>query len=485
MSSKQSDPFGHATRRNAGSIGARLSLLFMVASGLLLLIATVFLYFGAVRTLRHQDERLLASKIRVVRTLLKDPAHAKGLESEIEHEAGEEQALKYFIRVLDPRSGVVLATPEMDALLPTGIFPPLATAGSLGVAIRPHRQLRREYLLLTGDAQAAGDRPGTRLIQIALDTTPNREILAEYRRWLLFALGAGTIFSGLAGMLVARDGLRPLREITQAAREVRASSLEARLQPETWPEELQELATAFDAMLDRLQGSFARLTEFSGDIAHALRNPVNNLRGEAEVALTQARTPDEYRQTMASMLEELDRLSKLVENLLFVARADHPESAIKRASFPVAAEMNAVREFYEALAADRQIAVTCEGEATVEGDPTLVRRAVSNLLGNALKHTAPGGAVWLTAVTRPDCAVEIAVRDNGRGIPGESLPRLFDRFYQVRPTAGSPARGVGLGLAIVKSIMRLHGGEVQVTSTIGVGTTFVLRFPPPGNRTKL
>ncbi|MBA3850551.1 MAG: hypothetical protein C0502_11250 [Opitutus sp.] len=213
-------------------------------------------------------------------------------------------------------------------------------------------------------------------------------------------------------------------------------------------------------------------------MAHALRNPINNLRGEAEVALSRARSTEEYQQALTSSLEEYDRLARMIDALLFIARADEATTAVERRRFAARAEMEAVREFYEALAAEKQVRVLCEGEATLEADSMLVRRAVSNLLANALNHTPAGGTITLAAGATAT-AVEIVVSDTGGGIPSEHVPRVFERFYQVDKTRDEPAKGAGLGLAIVQSIMRQHGGIAELTSVVGKGTRVILRFPGP------
>lgn len=230
-------------------------------------------------------------------------------------------------------------------------------------------------------------------------------------------------------------------------------------------------------MLDRLQGSFNRLNEFSAEIAHALRHPINNLRGEAEVALTRARSTEEYRQVISSSLEEYERLSRLIDGLLFIARTDDPRAALDRVTFSARPEMDAVRDFYEAFAAERKVEVTCEGDATVTGDPVLVRRAISNLLGNALRHTPAGGRVTLSARPLADGAAELSAADTGCGIRPEHLEQVFERFFQADKTRAANGDGAGLGLAIVRSIMRLHGGSATARSVLSEGTTITLRFP--------
>jgi two-component system heavy metal sensor histidine kinase CusS len=465
--------------RRPWSITGRLALLYAGSTTVLLLFAVGFLYWGLKESLAREDRALIRGKLQVLRTLLRDRHdNADVLVSEVEHEAEANELLKYYLRVLDARGRVLIETPGMAGFLPVLLFPeptPLRAGAPPIVQCQPAPG--RCYLLLVGEAAAGPDSSERRVIQIALDVAHNNAFLADYRWKLLAVLGAGTVFAAVAGVGVTLAGLRPLRAIARAIQGITASKLNARLEAERWPGELRQCAVAYDAMLDRLQDSFSRLTEFSAEIAHAMRNPINNLRGETEVALTRARTPEEYRQVLGSSLEEFARLSNMIEGLLFIARADDPRTAFERVRFPVRREMNAVGEFYDALAEERGVTVTCEGDAELTGDPMLVRRALSNLLGNALKHTPAGGRVTLTARALGASGAEITVADTGGGIEPEHLPRVFDRFFQVDKTRDTTAKGAGLGLAIVRSIMRLHGGEAAITSTVGQGTTVTLRFP--------
>jgi two-component system heavy metal sensor histidine kinase CusS len=283
---------------------------------------------------------------------------------------------------------------------------------------------------------------------------------------------------GGGGFLLARAGLRPLTAITRAARRIRSTTLHERLAAAALPAELRDLALTFNAMLDRLQDAFTRLSQFSADLAHELRTPVNNLRGEVEVALGQERTPEEYRHVLHSCLEECGRLAALIDTLLFLARAESPATVIARRPVDVAAELRAVRDFFEAAAHEAGVAlvVPTAGPVPADADPVLLQRAVVNLVANALRHTPAGGTVTLTTAAE-DGRVRITVADTGRGIAAEHLPRLFDRFYRVDAARSADAGGVGLGLALVKGIARLHGGEVNVTSTPGQGACFTLMIP--------
>jgi two-component system heavy metal sensor histidine kinase CusS len=270
--------------------------------------------------------------------------------------------------------------------------------------------------------------------------------------------------------------------MAETTRRIRSTTLNERIALAGLPAELSLLARTFNAMLDRLEESFERLSRFSADIAHELRTPVNNLRGEAEVALGKPRAPEEYREILGSSLEECGRLSRLIDSLLFLARAESPQVEICREAVDVGRELEAVRDFYDAAAADAGITLTAQAPAGIVADldRTLFQRAIGNLVANALAHTPPGGSIRLTATADRDGA-RVVVADTGGGIPRENLPHVFDRFYRVDGARSTASGRVGLGLAIVKSIATLHRGSAEITSEVGRGTQVALFFPrPPG-----
>ncbi len=468
-----------ALLRPPWSITGRLTVLYVGSTAALLLVASGFLYYGLKESLGRQDDAIINGKLQVVQMLLRDhPDKPDALASELEHEALSNQVLKHYLRILDTRGRVLMETPGMSAFLPVMVFPaPPGTGGETSTTMTRTVPPDQHYRLATKETAIGAGATERRILQGALDVAHNEILLADYRWKLLVALSVGTLLAAIAGIGVTHAGLRPLAILARTTQRITASKLDERLASDNWPVELQDFAVAFDAMLDRLQDSFRRLEAFSADIAHAMRNPINNLRGETEVALTRARTPEEYRHTMASTLEELERLSRMTEALLFIARADNPQTSLERVAFDARREMDAVREFYEALASEHHVTVECAGNAPLVGNPMLVRRAVSNLLANALKYTPAGGRIALRATPRPDGSVEITVTDTGEGIAAEHLPHVFDRFFQVNKTQASTTHGAGLGLAIVQTIMRLHGGTASIASTPGQGTTVTLVFP--------
>jgi len=330
-----------------------------------------------------------------------------------------------------------------------------------------------------------GSRPARMdTVQIAIDVSQKEALLARYRYWFWAILATSVAIFPLVGYRIARQGIRPVEEIANTARHISSTNLRERIHPEGYPSELASLAGTFNQMLDRLEESFERISRFSADIAHDLRTPVNNIRGEAEVALARARTLDEYREVLGSCLEETVRLSNLISDLLFLARAENPLGHLHWARVNLGELLDSVREYYDGAAAEGGISLITENRdepVIAELDRMLMQRAVGNLVANAVAHTPPGGSVILQANAEAN-SVRIEVSDTGVGIPPEALPRVFDRFYRVDPSRCQASGGTGLGLAIVQSIMVLHNGNAEIHSQPGHGTRVTLRIPVAASR---
>src|SRR5216117_1126004 len=263
--------------------------------------------------------------------------------------------------------------------------------------------------------------------------------------------------------------------MTQSFGRIGPDQLKERIGSAAWPSELQPLAIAFDEMLKRLDDSFTRLSQFSADLAHELRTPIANMIGEAQVALTRDRTAAEYRETIESTVGECERLSRIVDNLLFVARVDAAREPIARKRFDARLAVEKIAEFYQTSADEHHVTITCSGDGQIYADPDLFERAVANLLDNALRFTPEHGSIHI-ALSERNAGFEVAVSDTGCGIAPEHLPRVFDRFYRAESSRGSD--GAGLGLALVKSIVDLHSGSATIESNVDRGTTVKLTFPP-------
>jgi len=298
--------------------------------------------------------------------------------------------------------------------------------------------------------------------------------MKQFAALLVAVLALGVAAAAIIAWSVTKRGLRPLGKMTHALKRAGPKQLHERVTTVGWPRELQPLAVAFDEMLARLEDSFVRLSQFSADIAHELRTPIGNIRGEAEVALRRSRSPEEYHEVIESTVAECEHLGHIVDNLLFLARTEAAEGHLQRTSFNGRAAIEKIAAFHEPIAEEQHLTIRCEGEATFVADEMLFERAVNNLVENAVRHTPAGGSIEITVANR-DANSEVSVKDNGSGIAAEHLPRVFDRFY--RADSARSSEGVGLGLALVKSIMDLHGGTAVIESEVGRGTTVTLTFP--------
>lgn len=476
MSSKNADA---PQQRRSWSIARRLTVLYCLSAFVLLSLASGYLYWGLKNNLAEEDHELLGDMVNVIRFIMRDrPDDLSALREEVEWESAARRFSKYYTRILDASNQVIMVTTGMEALVPASEFPaPLPEPEPLRQSLEWDSPGGRTFLLASAIGQLGTNAPQLRVIQIALDVTPEAGILADYRAKLGMVLLLGLAASAAAGVWIARQGLRPLEEITRATQLVTASQLNERIGESPWPAELSVLAMEFDRMLGRLQDSFTRLSQFSADLAHELRNPINNLMGEAEVALSRSRSPDEYRGVLESNLEELHHLARMIDSLLFIARADHAQTRLELKPLEARGEIQAVLDFHEAEAAEHEVQLSGHGDATIHADPTLLRRALSNLISNALAHTPAGGHIRVSAEKGSGDSVNLSVADDGKGIPPEHLPRVFDRFYRVDPARSRHTTGTGLGLAIVRSIAELHDGAASIESQPTKGTVVTMRFP--------
>ncbi|WP_445177629.1 heavy metal sensor histidine kinase [Pseudomonas sp. McL0111] len=313
-------------------------------------------------------------------------------------------------------------------------------------------------------------------LTLLLDITHHQHFLQRMQHLIWLTVGLSALATALLGAWAARSGLRPLRRMSAVARGISAQSLNARLPEEQMPPELAEMAHSFNAMLGRLDDSFQRLSAFSADIAHELRTPLSNLLTHTQVTLTRPRPIEDYREALHSNLEELQWMAQLVNDMLYLAKADHGLLMPKREPLDLAHESDVLLEFFAPLAEDARVKLSRTGTAQIEGDRSMLRRALSNLLDNALRFTPAEGEVRLS-IDEQGKSLRVIVQNTGEGISAQLLPRLFDRFYRADPSRqeGS-SEHAGLGLAITQSIVRAHGGQIRCESDAG-WTRFVIELP--------
>ena len=446
------------------SLTARLSLMFMLAVTGVLGAAGFFFFQLSQHHFGELDRHTLEDKLQASRQLLQDLddlAQFDALRPQLQALLGGHSDLA--VRIVDAEGQVMFAA--SGAAYSVGVH----AHGFVDADVRPENRVWRRRAAVI---EVAG-RPLS--IELALDITTHKIFLRTLAGWLWGALVLCALLSSVLGWLLARSGLRPLREVTLVAASVSAKSLTERIPTESTPAELQQLVLAFNAMLARLEDAFVRLSNFSADIAHELRTPLSNLMTHTEVVLTRARSREDYQENLYSNLDELRRMARMIDDMLFLAKADNGLVVPEAQSIKLHALCEKLLDFYQLTADERGIRFVLSGDARIQGDPAMLHRALSNLLSNALRYTPDGGTIRLD-IKAVEKGVELSIGNPGVSIPEQHLPRLFDRFYRVDPARreGNP-NNAGLGLAITRSIIEAHHGEIHCSSHDG-WTSFDILF---------
>jgi len=449
------------------SIAWRLALAIALTCALVMSLIGVFLYRSLASELAWRDDQALLGRLEQVRALLHDSDSLEALQ----------ERPRLYQNMLGNLDSVLLVKRE---------------DGSPLIAINPHQQALPDVqpiaqarapqradiktvgatVLLAGMAQGpAGE---TLSVTVGKRLDEREQMLASYRMRLYGAVGFGALMAFGLGLLLLRRGLTPLRDLARAMAGIDPRSLDQRMSADHVPAELKEPVQALNAMLARLEDSFARLSQFSADLAHEIRTPLHNLLGSNSLALNQSRSAAEYQEVLASNIEEYERLNRMAENLMFLARAEHGQRPLQLHVLDLGEVGDGLCEYFEALAEDRQLRLDNQLGGPLTADLQLLQRALGNLLANAVRHAQPGSTVRLL---RHDDAEYgwIGVHNLGPAIDPQHIDKLFDRFYRVDPSRAQPGDSGGLGLAIVHSIMHLHGGQVRVVSNDS-GTLFELGF---------
>lgn len=455
------------------SVTFRLTLLFASVSTTVLFLLGVLIGSLVEGHFEEQDMELLGGKMELLRHVLekiRSPRELEALPGQLEDLLVGHHDLA--VRVLKA-DGQLLYSTEGST------FPPALLAGAGAPLLRPalwadpenHPQRGIAALASTGIQDLAPV-----VVALSTDMSHHEHFMHSFKTALWSVMGFAALLSGFLGWVAAQRGLAPLREMSRSAAGITANRLDQRLAVESIPVELAEVAQTLNEMLARLEESFRRLSDFSSDLAHELRTPVSNLLTQTQVTLSRKRTLDEYQDVLASNAEEFERLSRTIADMLFLAKSDNDLIVPNREKIDLAAEIASLAEFYEALVEEKGIHLTSSGSGVVFGDRLMLRRAVGNLLSNAVRHTPEKGKITVRVDNSADSVVVLSVENIGETIAPEHLSRLFDRFYRVDPSRQRFSEGAGLGLAITHSIAHAHGGEVRVRSENGV-TAFEIRLP--------
>lgn len=450
---------------------ARLTVLFTLVAAMVLLGLGVLVAWATARHFVELDRMFLDDKVHLVEKLVAEadtPAALKGvLDDMLDSHKG------LFVQVW-LGSELIYGPPALtqNILADTPATEQLMEWTHAGQSLRG---VVESLPLPPASQLASTTNTQTLRVLVALDTAHHAHFLAELRKTLAAYFLVATLVSGVLGWWAARRGLTPLKAMRERATSVTAYNLQERMPVESVPVEFAELAASLNGMFGRLQQDFQRLMDFSSDLAHELRTPLSNLLTQTQVALAQRRTADEYRDILASNAEEFERLAKMVSDMLFLAKSENGIDLRYRERIQLHKEVLALFDFYEAVADEKHVILVLEGQAEIDGDKLMMRRAISNLLSNALRHADAGSAVAVQVASN-EGAVTLTVSNQGTSIAAEDIPRLFDRFYRANRSRAHPAsEGAGLGLAITKAIVSSHGGSIYVQSNAGQ-TRFTVLF---------
>lgn len=451
------------------SLQARLAISFAIITTMIVCATSFLLYSGLKDQVRNEDKMEFIEATSFIRKAVKTLSITTNSESwQLIWEYAVNAHGRLGVRVFSTNKELYLTTPNMN--LPPDVFsqsdPP-----TYGVWTDPKSNI--EYRITS--FQVATEPGHVWRVDASYDLSPTVSLLSAYRWNLMVLLFAGIFLSVGISWFVSGYGLRPLRHVATAMQGISSEHLSERIGDQPWPKELTGLAQSFDAMLERLEKAFTVLSQFSADIAHEMRTPVSNMLSAASVTLNRDRDATEYKQTLETIELEATHLSKLVENMLFLARTEHMQQSLHIEQCSIAEEFQLQQTLLEALAEEKQIEIKWRGEGVVTANKDLLRRALLNLVSNALRFTPAGGLIQLVS-EHVDGFVKITVSDSGTGIEPQHLPHIFTRFYRA-DSARADRSNTGLGLAFVQMIMSVHGGSVSVETEVGKGTTFTLLFP--------
>lgn len=454
------------------SLTARLTALYTLVSALVLVGLGVLVALATERHFVELDRDYLKDKIALIQKIIQETGQGEASLRQLSGVLASHHGL--FIELRQGEQ-VVFATRE-------GVFPTsvrsvnasvVTTDWSLGE--QTLRGMNATVAFPTTSAPSMPPDPPMQ-VMVALDTAHHTHFMNGLIQTLVLYLLVAIVFSGFLGWWAARSGLSPLRAMKERALGVTGQRLDQRMPVEAVPVEFADLAQSLNTMLARLQADFARLQEFSSDLAHELRTPINNLLTQTQVSLAQKRDACVYEDILASNAEEFQRLARMVSDMLFLAKTEHGIELPNPEAIALDQETRELFEFYDAVADEKRIRLSLTGHAVVMGDRLMVRRAIGNLLSNALRHS-PADAEVAVQIKQQGADTSLCFTNSGPTISPEVLPRLFDRFFRVDKSRSHPeSDGAGLGLSITQAIMTAHGGSVTAASSNGI-TTFCLVFP--------
>jgi heavy metal sensor kinase len=468
---------GGRIRRLLRGLRMRLTLSFVGFFGVLMAATGLLFHHGLETTMRDQAEDLLTQEWLTVREHLRvEGGHPRWVYDPNDPE--EAYAVERIRRVLllTDIDGRILECSSSFQALGTEESASLREAAAAAPVLRVKRNARGDtYYIRMGRIRLQGE---NYLLALGLPFAAPNRALGRFIRAYFLLLPLLLLGIVVIGWFLAGRAMRPLNEIAATAGRVSAENLSLRIRPPGTGDELEQMVRTFNIMMDRLQRNFEQMRQFSIDASHELRTPITAVRGQLEVALLNARTVEQYRDAVATAMQDVEKMSQIVKSLLLLAQAESGQLVLQRSPHDLASLVSEVVAQFQVSADEKNTKLTASlpERCVASLDRIQFERLVSNLVSNAVKYTQPGGMVDVK-LSQSQGQVELAVSDNGPGIPAAHLPYIFERFYRVRDGDRESDKGVGLGLSFVSWIVQAHGGRIKVSSKPGEGSTFTVTLP--------
>lgn len=435
------------------AISFRIAIIFTLSTVVILMIMGLVIHQLVMHHFETQDRTQLEGKIQLLHNLLEqNPSNSQDLNLYLKDALVGHHDL--IVQIERPTGQIIFSS------APAIINSQSLIKSKYNPWIEWKIENKTYRGLIYNKASDQNNNISTAQIIVGVDTSEHIHFLNEFRRQLLYIGIIGTICLMLLGWFAAWRGLRPVQKMAKVAEGISAQHLSERLEVDNTPTELKSLAIAFNDMLDRLETAVGKLSDFSSDLAHEMRTPINNLMTQTQVCLSRTRDITTYQEILFSNLEEFERLARMVSDMLFLAKAEHGLHRANLQRVNLVKEISALFDFYDAIAAEKGMSLEQTGQAYVEGDPSMLRRALSNLLSNAIKYGKSDSIIKINCQQNNDATV-LTIENESSPLSQEQLTRLFDRFYRTDASRQRVEEGTGLGLAITKSILDVHGATIQ------------------------
>ncbi|WP_419820701.1 heavy metal sensor histidine kinase [Acinetobacter sp.] len=440
------------------AISFRIAILFSLSTVTILIIMGFVILLGVSQHFESEDRVLLEGKIQSIQNLLKqNPTNTSKLNALLKDSLIGHDNL--IVQIERPVNQIVFNSAQI-------VLTPHSTTDQnqwLKWEVQNKNYRGLAYQNIFEDDK---DAQSTQII-VAIDTSEHISFLKAFKRQLFYICLIGALCLMFLGWFAVWRGLRPIKKIAQVAEGISAQHLSERLEVENTPTELKPLTIAFNEMLDRLESALEKLSDFSSDLAHEIRTPINNLMTQTQVCLSRSRDIEAYKEVLFSNLEECEHLARVVSDMLFLAKAENGLSLKNLQTINLYEEFDKLFEFYDAFAAQKNITFHLFGNGKVNANITMLRRALSNLISNAIKYGKPNSVIQIKCQQTADYN-SFSIENEGPTLSAEQLSRLFDRFYRTDASRQRMEDGTGLGLAITKSILTLHGATIQAESREGL-----------------